>query len=86
MKFKKFSKTRACPLCHSAEVYRLKRQGFANRVVCKFSDYRPYWCSTCDTFFYAPKGLKTIRIEEAYGISRQADEHGKRSHANGLSH
>ena len=85
MKFSKFSKTRACPICHSTEVYRLKRQGLANRLVCKFSDYRPHWCSACDTFFYAPKRPKTIRIEGAYGISHRAADQVKRPHADGLT-
>jgi len=85
MRFIKFSKTQACPLCHSKDVYRLKRQGLANRIVSKFSDYRPHWCSNCDEFFYAPKRPKTIRIEGTYGMSQQANAQVKR-HADGLSH
>jgi len=67
MKFRKFSKTQMCPTCQSTEVYCLKRQGIANRLVCKFSDYRPLWCANCDTLPgsmrepYAAKGLTEWR-------------------------
>jgi hypothetical protein len=87
MKFRQFSKTRSCPSCHSTDVYRLKRAGFANRIVCKFSNYRPHWCSNCDTFFYAPKPPKSVRIEGAYGVARHGKVGGdKQPHAGGLAH
>jgi len=88
MKFRHFSKTRSCPSCQSTDVYRLKRSGLANRIVCKFSNYRPHWCSNCDTFFYAPKSPKSVRIEGAYGVARHHGKvgDGKQPHAGGLAH
>jgi hypothetical protein len=85
MKFRQFSKTQTCPSCHSKEVYRLKRSGIANRIVCKFSNYRPHWCSNCDAFFYAPKRPKTVRIEGTYGMASRGSV-GKQPHARGVSH
>jgi len=82
MKFHKFSKTQACPLCQSKDIYRLKRSGLVNRIVCTVSHYRPHWCSNCDSFFYAPKRPRTVRIEGSYGISRRPhDGEGKQPHA-----
>lgn len=86
MKFRKFSKTQACPACRSTDVYRLKRQGIANRLVCKFSDYRPHWCANCDTFFYAPKRPHAVRIEGAYGVARQTGARNAPPQAGNLSH
>jgi hypothetical protein len=87
MRFRKFSKTRSCPNCRSGEVYRLKRSGIANRIVCKFTEFRPHWCANCDTFFYAPKNPKTVRVEGAYGVARQTKVTGnKQPHAGGLAH
>jgi len=86
MRFRRFSKTRACPSCQSTEVFRLRRSGVATRIVSAFSKYRPYWCSNCDTFFYAPKRPKSIRIEEPYGIAGGDQASGKQPHAGGLAH
>lgn len=87
MKFRKFSKTRSCPSCQSKEVYRLKRAGVANQLVCKFSDYRPHWCANCDTFFYAPKGPSSERMEDAYGTARRSEVRNKQPQSGGhLAH
>jgi hypothetical protein len=85
MRFRKFSKTRSCPSCRCEEVYRLKRVGIANRIVCKFTEYRPHWCANCDTFFYAPKSPKTVRIEGTYGAVQQTKVVNKQPHAGGLA-
>lgn len=85
MKFQKFSKSRACPTCRSTEVYRMRRVGLTTRVVCKVSDYRPYWCSNCDTFFFALKRPKSAGMGEAYGMTNQPKVGGK-PQVDGLTH
>jgi hypothetical protein len=86
MKFQRFSKTHTCPACQSSDIYRLKRSTVANRIVCKFSNYRPHWCSNCDAFFYALKHPKTVHIDGTYGVSHQSTQHGNHPRADGLTH
>jgi len=69
MQFGRISKERACPACHSAEVYRLKREGLTLRAVCLILNMRPHWCSNCDTFFLAPGRSKTVRTEEKHSLA-----------------
>jgi len=85
MKFQKFTKSRACPACRSTEVYRMKRAGFTTRLVCSVSDYRPYWCSNCDTFFFALKRTRAVPIDKPFGIPNQPTVGGK-PQTNGLTH
>lgn len=86
MKFQKFSKTQACPTCKSTEIYRLKRVGLAMRVVCGVSNYRPHWCSNCDTFFFAPRRAKTVKIEGQYEATKQAQTDTNPPREAGLPH
>lgn len=86
MMFGKFSKTRSCPVCRSSDVYRVRRSGVANRIVSEFSDYRPHWCSSCDTFFYAPKQPRSSRNEGTLGKGRSREFGEKRPQAGGASH
>ena len=87
MKFQRFSRSQQCPRCHSKEIYRIKRIGFATRIVCKVSDYRPHWCSNCDTFFFALKRPKTGQGEKPLTLSsaNQPKVSGK-PQADGLAH
>lgn len=86
MRFQKFSKTQRCPTCQSTEVYRVKRVGLAIRVVCSVSNYRPYWCSNCDSFFFAPRRARAVRIEEHYPITKPEEPASKQPEAGGLTH
>jgi hypothetical protein len=86
MKFQKFSKSRACPVCQNTEVFRLKRVGFATRLVSKISNYRPHWCSNCDTFFFAPKRAETSNLKGQYGMTSQEKANPKQPHAGGPPH
>ena len=86
MKFQKFSKSQACPVCMSTEVYRLKRVGLATRLVSKISNYRPHWCSNCDTFFFAPKRSETPGVKGQYGMATHETAKPKRPEAGVLAH
>jgi len=86
MKFQRFSKSQACPVCQSKEVYRLKRVGLTTRLVSKISNYRPHWCSNCDTFFFAPKRSETVRAKGQYGMTSQENVNPKQPQASGPPH
>ena len=86
MKFQKFSKSQACPVCQSTEVFRLKRVGLATRLVSKISNYRPHWCSNCDTFFFAPKRSEAPHSKGQYEMKSQEKANPKQPQAGGLSH
>ena len=86
MKFQKFSKSQACPVCKSTQVYRLKRVGHATRLVSKKSNYRQHRCSNCDTFFFAPKRSETPGVKGQYGMATHETAKPKRPEAGGLAH
>jgi hypothetical protein len=69
MLFRRISKGRNCPECQSGEVFRVKRTGIALKFVCNVTNLRPHWCSTCDTFFLAPKRNKSVRVSEGFELS-----------------
>ncbi len=64
MMFQRISKGRKCPVCNSADVYRVRRAGLSVKLVCKFLNLRPHWCPDCDTFFLGPRHTKDVRIGE----------------------
>lgn len=86
MKFQKFSKTQICPRCKSTEIFRLKRVGIATRVLCKVSNYRPYWCSSCDEFFFAPRQSRPVRAGGHYPITKPDQASQNQPSAGGLTH
>jgi hypothetical protein len=67
MMFQHIGLNRNCPVCKSAEVYRVKRTGLPLRVLCGLLNLRPYWCQECDTFFLGPRQSKPSLIEQAKG-------------------
>jgi hypothetical protein len=85
MFFKHISKGRYCPLCKSAEVFRVRRSGMALKFVCNVTNLRPHRCSHCDTFFLAPRHGKVEHVVNEFGITdRKAgetrhSEHGDRA-------
>ena len=86
MLFRHISKDRTCPQCHSAEVFRVRRTGMALKLVCNLANLRPHWCSTCDTFFLAPRKEHNARVGEDVALTeRKASttnpaEHGHLAH------
>ena len=84
--FRRISRARTCPVCKSAEVYRVKRTGIPVRVVSRILNLRPYWCSECDTFFLAPRPPKALRIEKDYELENSENKGTERPHLDGTSH
>lgn len=61
MMFQRVSKDYKCPLCRSSEAYRIKREGFWNKLVCKVLNLRPHYCPNCDIYFRAPSHRRLRR-------------------------
>lgn len=82
--FRRISKDRNCPVCKSAEAYRVKRAGLPVKVVCRLLNLRPHWCPDCDTFFLGPRHANSVRVEEMYGPDRNAKKNPNLPHLGGL--
>jgi len=77
MMFQRISKSRACPVCKNAEVYRVKRMGLPVKVVCRIFDLRPHWCPECDTFFLGPRQQKSTGSGELGFSNREGKSTGQ---------
>jgi hypothetical protein len=80
MIFRRITREKNCPVCKSAEVYRVKRAGLPVKVACRLLNLRPHWCQECDTFFLGPKqGNRAQRgetLELTKGASSEAPHAG----------
>jgi len=82
MLFRHISKSRNCPECQSAEVFRVKRTGVALKIVCNVMNVRPHWCASCDTFFLAPKQEKERRVNgEQFEVKTEVTPTGRAGHS-----
>lgn len=70
MMFQRISRQKNCPVCKSAEVYRVKRVGFSVKAACGLLNLRPHWCPHCDTFFLGPRQGKTAGREETFKLTK----------------
>lgn len=86
MLFRQISKERACPACHSKNVYRVRNAGLTVRAVCRILQLRPRWCADCDTFFLSPRNFRRGRPEDDGGEVNVKDHGAARAHAGGASH
>jgi hypothetical protein len=74
MIFPRISREKNCPVCKSAEVYRIKRAGLTVKVACRLLDLRPHWCQECDTFFLGPKQGNRAGSGETFELTKGRGE------------
>ena len=76
MMFRRISRDRTCPVCKSAEAYRVKRAGFTVKMVCRVLNLRPHWCAECDTFFLGPRQPGVRRVVERGKLEERSGPKG----------
>jgi len=53
MKLLYMIRSHKCPICGSADIYRSKRKGFAEKLACRITPVRPFRCKSCNSRVYA---------------------------------
>lgn len=69
MLFRRITRHRACPECHSRDIHRVKRVGLTVKALCRIFDVRPHVCADCDNFFLAPRQPKPASSSPDYNVS-----------------